>query len=99
MIMKISVLHLLIISPNIGILSRILLTEILTTHQIKLLGFLRTHSSEIKFERNQFIGKIAFRNIGKIPINDSNSIFTENYSLLNLKISQSFNLGKLIWGF
>ena len=55
-----------------------------------------THTviSEIRFERNEFVAKVSFRNIGKIPIDDSNSIFTENYSLLNLKISQSFNLGK-----
>ena len=55
-----------------------------------------THTviSEIRFERNEFVAKVSFRNIGKIPIDDSNSIFTENYSLLNLKISKSFNLGK-----
>ena len=38
---------------------------------------------------------INFQNTGKIPMNDSNEIFTDPYKLINLKISKMFQINKI----
>ncbi len=47
-----------------------------------------TFFSKIKFEYNKIIGQISFKNIGKIPINDSNELYTDGYSLVDMKLSK-----------
>jgi len=37
---------------------------------------------------HKMIGQISFKNIGKIPINDSNELYTDRYSLVDVKLSR-----------
>ena len=64
--------------------------------QNKLTG-VPTHTSysKIKIDYKNFNAQISYQNIGKIPMNDANELFTEAYSLVDLKISKLFSLNNL----
>jgi len=48
---------------------------------------------DVKFENNlSFYGNLLA--VGKIPLNDANSIFTENYKVFNLKAAYDWKLYK-----
>ena len=51
-----------------------------------------TSYSKIKIDYKNFNAQISYQNIGKIPMNDSNELFTEAYSLINFKISKLFSI-------
>ena len=61
--------------------------------QNKLTG-VPTHTSysKIKIDYKDFNAQISYQNIGKIPMNDANELFTDAYSLIDLKISKLFSL-------
>ena len=61
--------------------------------QNKLTG-VPTHTSysKIKIDYKDFNAQISYQNIGKIPMNDANELFTEAYSLIDFKISKLFSL-------
>ena len=62
--------------------------------QNKLTG-VPTHTSysKIKIDFKNYLAQISLQNIGKIPINDSNELFSGSYSVIDFKISKllSFN--------
>ena len=64
--------------------------------QNKLTG-VPTHTSysKIKIDYKNFNAQISYQNIGKIPMNDANELFTEAYSLIDFKISKLFSLNNL----
>jgi len=64
--------------------------------QNKLTG-VPTHTSysKIKIDYKDFNAQISYQNIGKIPMNDANELFTEAYSLIDFKISKLFSLNNL----
>ena len=61
--------------------------------QNKLTG-VPTHTSysKIKIDYKDFNAQISYQNIGKIPMNDANELFTEAYSLIDFKISKLFSI-------
>ncbi len=61
--------------------------------QNKLTG-VPTHTSysKIKIDYKDFNAQISYQNIGKIPMNDANELFTDAYSLIDFKISKLFSL-------
>ena len=61
--------------------------------QNKLTG-VPTHTSysKIKIDYKNFNAQISYQNIGKIPMNDANELFTDAYSLIDFKISKLFSL-------
>ena len=62
--------------------------------QNKLTG-VPTHTSysKIKIDFKNYLAQISLQNIGKIPINDANELFSGSYSVIDFKISKllSFN--------
>ncbi|MBF27759.1 MAG: hypothetical protein CMB90_02610 [Flammeovirgaceae bacterium] len=64
--------------------------------QNKLTG-VPTHTSysKIKIDYKNFNAQISYQNIGKIPINDANELFSEAYSLVDFKISKLFSINNL----
>ncbi|PDH44500.1 MAG: hypothetical protein CNE34_03810 [Rhodothermaeota bacterium MED-G18] len=65
--------------------------------QNKLTG-VPTHStfSKIKFDLKNYLAQISFQNVGKIPMNDSNELFTDSYSVIDLKLSRLYSLKNLV---
>ena len=64
--------------------------------QNKLTG-VPTHTtySKIKFDFKNYIAQVSLQNIGKIPMNDSNELFTNSYSVIDLKLSRLYSLKNL----
>ena len=64
--------------------------------QNKLTG-VPTHTSysKIKIDYKNFNAQISYQNIGKIPMNDANELFSEAYSLVDFKISKLFFINNL----
>lgn len=52
----------------------------------------QTSNSKIKIDYKSYLAQISFQNIGKMPMNDSNELFTEAYSVVNLTLSKLFSL-------
>ncbi len=48
--------------------------------------------SKIKVDFKNYLLQFSFQNIGEIPMNDSNTLFTDSYSLFDLKISRRLYL-------
>ena len=65
--------------------------------QNKLTG-VPTHTtfSKIKFDLKNYLAQISFQNVGKIPMNDSNELFTDSYSVIDLKLSRLYSLKNLV---
>ena len=51
--------------------------------------------SKVKFDLKNYLAQISFQNIGKIPMNDSNELFTDSYSVIDLKLSRLYSLKNL----
>ena len=51
--------------------------------------------SKIKINLKNYLAQISFQNVGKIPMNDSNELFTDSYSLIDLKLSRLYYLKNL----
>ena len=51
-----------------------------------------TSYSKIKIDYKNYLAQISFQNVGKIPINDANELFTDTYSVIDFKISKNFYL-------
>tara|TARA_Y100000768_G_scaffold277476_1_gene212915 strand:- start:656 stop:2866 length:2211 start_codon:yes stop_codon:yes gene_type:complete len=52
--------------------------------------------SKIMINLKNYLAQISFQNVGKIPMNDSNELFTDSYSVIDLKLSRLYcikNLG------
>tara|TARA_Y100000816_G_scaffold112745_1_gene78869 strand:+ start:59 stop:2275 length:2217 start_codon:yes stop_codon:yes gene_type:complete len=47
-----------------------------------------TSYSKIKIDFKNYIVQISFTNVGKIPINDANELFTDAFSIFDLKLSR-----------
>ena len=64
--------------------------------QNKLTG-VPTHTtfSKIKFDLKNYLAQISFQNVGKIPMNDSNELFTDSYSVIDFKLSRLYSLKNL----
>ena len=64
--------------------------------QNKLTG-VPTHTtfSKIKFDFKNYIAQVSLQNVGKIPMNDSNVLFTDSYSVIDLKLSRLYSLKNL----
>ena len=64
--------------------------------QNKLTG-VPTHTtfSKIKFDFKNYIAQVSLQNVGKIPMNDSNVLFTASYSVIDLKLSRLYSLKNL----
>jgi iron complex outermembrane receptor protein len=57
--------------------------------QNKLTGVpTQTLHSKIKIDFKNYLAKISFQNIGKIPINDANELFTDAYSVIDFSLSK-----------
>ena len=54
-----------------------------------------TTNSKIKIDFKNYLAQISFQNVGKIPMNDGNELFTDSYSLIDLKISKIFSLNNI----
>ena len=54
-----------------------------------------TTNSKIKIDFKNYIAQVSFQNVGKLPMNDSNELFTDAYSLFNFKLSKVFSINKL----
>ena len=54
-----------------------------------------TTNSKIKIDFKNYIAQVSFQNVGKLPMNDSNELFTDAYSLFNFKLSKLFSINKL----
>ena len=54
-----------------------------------------TFFSKLKFGYKDFIASLIFNRIGKMPITDSNELFSDEYSLFDFKIARSFYLNKI----
>ncbi len=54
-----------------------------------------TANSKIKIDFKNYIAQISFQNVGKLPMNDSNELFNDAYSLFNFKLSKLFSINKL----
>ena len=50
--------------------------------------------SKLKINLKNYLTQISFQNIGKIPINDSNELFTDAYSIVDFRFSKLFSLTK-----
>ena len=48
--------------------------------------------SKIKVDFKNYLLQFSFQNIGEIPMNDANTLFTDSYSLFDLKISRRLYL-------
>ena len=48
--------------------------------------------SKIKVDFKNYLLQFSFQNIGEIPMNDANTLFTDRYSLFDLKISRRLYL-------
>ena len=51
--------------------------------------------SKIMINLKNYLAQISFQNVGKIPMNDSNELFTDSYSLIDLKLSRLYYLKNL----
>ena len=51
--------------------------------------------SKIKINLKNYLAQISFQNVGKIPMNDSNELFTDSYSLIDLKLSRLYSIKNL----
>ncbi len=51
--------------------------------------------SKIKINLKNYLAQISFQNVGKIPMNDSNELFTDSYSLMDLKLSRLYYIKNL----
>ena len=51
--------------------------------------------SKIKINLKNYLAQISFQNVGKIPINDSNELFTDSYSVIDLKLSRLYSIKNL----
>ena len=49
-----------------------------------------TSYSKIKIDYKNYLAQISFQNVGKIPINDANELFTDAYSVIDFKILKNF---------
>ena len=56
---------------------------------------LHTLNKNIIFKINKFKGTINYQKTGKIPINDSNSEYSEPYMLWNFKVAKLFKINKI----
>ena len=54
-----------------------------------------TTNSKIKIDFKNYIAQVSFQNVGKLPMNDSNELFTDAYSLFNFKLSKLFSINNL----
>jgi len=60
--------------------------------QNKLTGVpTHTSNSKVKIDFKNYVAQISLQNIGKIPMNDSNELFSDAYSVINFKISKLFS--------
>ncbi len=51
--------------------------------------------SKIKINLKNYLAQISFQNVGKIPMNDSNELYTDSYSLVDLKLSRLYSIKNL----
>ena len=51
--------------------------------------------SKIKINLKNYLAQISFQNVGKIPMNDSNELFTDSYSVIDLKLSRLYSIKNL----
>ena len=51
--------------------------------------------SKIMINLKNYLAQISFQNVGKIPMNDSNELFTDSYSVIDLKLSRLYYLKNL----
>ena len=51
--------------------------------------------SKIKINLKNYLAQISFQNVGKIPMNDSNELFTDSYSVIDLKLSRLYSIQNL----
>ena len=64
--------------------------------QNKLTGVpAHTIYSKIKINLKNYLAQISFQNVGKIPMNDSNELFTDSYSVIDLKLSRLYSIKNL----
>ena len=54
-----------------------------------------TFFSKLKFGYKDLIASLIFNRIGKMPITDSNELFSDEYNLFDFKVSRSFYLNKI----
>ena len=60
--------------------------------QNKLTGVpTHTTNSKVKINFKNYLAQMSLQNIGKIPMNDSNELFSDAYSVINFKISKLFS--------
>ena len=52
----------------------------------------QTKFSKIKINLKNYLAQISFQNVGKIPMNDSNELFTDSYSVFDLKLSKLYSI-------
>ena len=55
----------------------------------------QTLYSKIDFSYKKIISQLSLYSVGKIPINDSNDLFSNPYSIFNFKVSKTFNLNSI----
>ena len=51
--------------------------------------------SKIMINLKNYLAQISFQNVGKIPMNDSNELFTDSYSVIDLKLSRPYSIKNL----
>ena len=51
--------------------------------------------SKIMINLKNYLAQISFQNVGKIPMNDSNELFTDSYSVIDLKLSRLYSIKNL----
>ena len=51
--------------------------------------------SKIIINLKNYLAQISFQNVGKIPMNDSNELFTDSYSVIDLKLSRLYSIKNL----
>ena len=51
--------------------------------------------SKIMINLKNYLEQISFQNVGKIPMNDSNELFTDSYSVIDLKLSRLYSIKNL----
>ena len=60
--------------------------------QNKLTGVpTHTTNSKVKINFKNYLAQMSLQNVGKIPMNDSNELFSDAYSVINFKISKLFS--------
>jgi len=54
-----------------------------------------TYSSHLKFRLNNFTSIISINGVGKIPMNDGNTLFNNKYSIINFKAYKKIDFNNI----